>query len=131
MLKSPESQAATSFRETIENTGAADALIEAGDIAVDHLTGLASEVPILKWMVAAGKTLSSVRDYFLVKRIAAFLSDFNALSSLERREVIDRLDLEPSYAKRAAEAVLTLLDRVDSDVKPFGCHTDCELTQLD
>ena len=106
-------------------------MIEAGDIAVDHLTGLASEVPILKWMVAAGKTLSSVRDYFLVKRIAAFLSDFNALSSLERREVIDRLDLEPSYAKRAAEAVLTLLDRVDSDVKPFGCHTDCELTQLD
>lgn len=117
MRKKPESQAGTSFRETIENSEAANALIEAGDMAVDHLTDLAGEVPILKWMVAIGKTFSSVRDYFLVKRIAAFLADFNALPPQERREVIDRLDQEPAYAKRAAEAVLTLLDRVDSEAK--------------
>lgn len=110
-------QAALSFRETVENAEASSTLIEAGDMAVEHLTDLASGVPILKWIVAAGKTFSSVRDYFLVKRIAAFLSDFSALPAVERAEVISRLDLEPEYAKRAAEAVLTLLDRVDSEVK--------------
>ncbi|WP_114341793.1 hypothetical protein [Rhodanobacter denitrificans] len=111
------SGAASSFRQTLENPEATSALIEAGDKAVEHFTDLAGEVPILKWIVAAGKTVSSVRDYFLVKRIAAFLADFQAISPEKRRVVIDRLDREPEFAKRAAEAVLTLLDRVDSEVK--------------
>lgn len=110
-------EAASSFRKTIENSEATNALIEAGDKAVEHFSDLAGEVPILKWIVAAGKAVSSVRDYLLVKRIAAFLADFQAISPEDRRKVIDRLDREPEYAKRAAEAVLTLLDRVDSEVK--------------
>ncbi|RCS30581.1 hypothetical protein DEO45_07120 [Rhodanobacter denitrificans] len=45
------------------------------------------------------------------------MADFQAISPEKRRVVIDRLDREPEFAKRAAEAVLTLLDRVDSEVK--------------
>lgn len=116
-MRKHENQPASSFRETLENSEAADALIDAADSAMGHLSDLASEVPFLKWMVAIGKTFSSVRDYFLVKRVAAFLADFSALPPSERRTVIDRLDREPVYAKRAAEAVLTLLDRVDSEAK--------------
>lgn len=112
-----ESQPGASFRETIEKTEAANALIDAGDIAIADLADLAGDVPILKWMVAAGKTISSVRDYLLLKRIGAFLADLNSLSAHERRELIERLDAEPPYAKRAAEAVLILLDRIDSEVK--------------
>jgi DNA-directed RNA polymerase subunit F len=115
--KKSENSAADSFMATIESSEATDALIEAGDMALDHLAELAAEVPILKWIIAASKTVSSVRDFFLIRRIKAFMSDFKSLSPKKRREVIQKLDNEPAYAKRAAEAVLTLLDRVDSDVK--------------
>lgn len=106
-----------SLRRTIENAAATDAFIEAGDHALDHFTGLAGEVPVLKWIVAAGKAVSSVRDYFLLKRIRAFLTDFSKVPPAERNEVIERLDRSPEYARRAAEALLVLLDRIDSDVK--------------
>jgi hypothetical protein len=106
-----------SLRRTIENSSATDALIDAGDHALDHFTSLAGEVPILKWIVAAGKAVSSVRDYFLLKRIRAFLTDFSKVPAAERREVIERLDRSPEYRRRAAEALLVLLDRIDSDIK--------------
>jgi len=64
-----------------------------------------------------GKTVSSVRDYFFVKRMAAFLSDFKVLPAIERAGVIRRLDHEPEFAERAAEAVIMILERVDSSLK--------------
>lgn len=117
MKKKHEDQPGESFRKTIENSEAADALIDAGDMAIAELTDLAGEVPILKWMLAAGKTISSVRDWLLLKKIAAFLADLSSLKIEERRALISRLDAEPLFANRAAEALLTLLDRVDSQVK--------------
>ena len=102
---------------TLENPEFVDAVIEAGDMSIETLTDALVHVPILKWVVAAGKTVSSVRDYFFVKRMAAFLSDFKALPAAERAGVIHRLDHEPEYAERAAEAVIMILDRVDSSLK--------------
>jgi hypothetical protein len=106
-----------SLRRTIENSAATDAFIEAGDHALDSLTGLALDVPILKWIVAVGKTVSNVRDFFLLRRIRTFLTEFKKVPEEERRKVLERLDRSPVYAKRAAEALLVLLDRIDSDIK--------------
>lgn len=106
-----------SIRVTIERSELTDALIEAGDMSLERLADVADGVPVLKWITAAGKTALSIRDYLFVRKLAAFLSDLKALPPSDRANLIQRLDQEPAYANRAAEALITVLDRVDSTLK--------------
>lgn len=106
-----------SLRLTIERSDLADALIDAGDLSLEHITDVASGIPVLKWMTAAGKSYLTIRDYLFVRKLGAFLADLKSLPEGERASLIQRLDNEPAYSKRAADALITVLDRVDSNLK--------------
>lgn len=117
MTKKHGDELGDTFLATIENSQLTEALIEAGDMSLADLIGVLNDIPVLKWITAGGKAVSSLRDYFFIKRMAAFLADFSSLSPDKRADVIRKLDTEPVYAKRAAEAVMTVLERVDSPTK--------------
>lgn len=106
-----------SLRVTIERSELTDALIEAGDMSLEHLADVADGIPVLKWITAAGKTALGIRDYLFVGKLAAFLADLKALPPEDRANLIERLDREPAFAGRASEALITVLDRVDSTLK--------------
>lgn len=106
-----------SLRITIERSELTDALIEAGDLSLERIVEVADNIPVLKWVIAAGKTALSIRDYLFVQKLAAFLADLKALSPGDRASLIERLDQEPAFANRATEALITVLDRVDSTLK--------------
>ncbi|OOG46706.1 hypothetical protein B0E50_11915 [Rhodanobacter sp. C01] len=106
-----------SLRLTIERSDLTDALIDAGDMSLENITDVASGIPVLKWMTAAGKSYLTIRDYLFVRKLAAFLADLKSLPAEGRTSLIQRLDNEPAYSKRAAEALITVLDRVDSNLK--------------
>jgi hypothetical protein len=106
-----------SLRRTVENSEFSDAIIEAGDLSLEHISAIADHVPILKWVTAAGKTTLAIRDAIFIKKLAAFLADLRFMSDAERVRMMDRLNDEPAYSNRAAEALMTVLDRVDSTLK--------------
>lgn len=94
-----------------------DAFIEAGDLSLERLTDVADGIPVLKWITAAGKTALSIRDYLFVRKLVAFLADLKVLPPEDRANLIERLDQEPAFAGRASEALITVLDRVESTLK--------------
>lgn len=106
-----------SLRVTIERSEFTDALIEAGDFSLERIADVADGIPVLKWITAAGKTALSIRDYLFVRKLAAFLADLKTLSASDRANLIERLDQEAAFANRATEALITVLDRVDSTLK--------------
>jgi hypothetical protein len=106
-----------SLRVTIERSELTDALIEAGDLSLERIADVADGIPVLKWITSAGRTALTIRDYLFVRKLAAFLTELKALPPGDRANLIQRLDQEPAYANRAAEALITVLDRVDSTLK--------------
>lgn len=116
-MESDQEGLGDSLRVTIERSELTDAFIEAGDLSLERLTDVADGIPVLKWITAAGKTALSIRDYLFVRKLAAFLADLNALPSEDRANLIKRLDQEPAFSGRASEALITVLDRVDSTLK--------------
>ncbi len=106
-----------SLRATIESSAMTDALIEAGDFSLARIADVADGIPVLKWITAAGRTALSIRDHLFVKKLASFLADLKALPPDTRANLVERLDQEPAFVNRATEALITVLDRVDSTLK--------------
>lgn len=117
MTANDTTELSRSFEETLANPDMAEAFMEAGDRALEQLFPALDHVPLLKWFKAATSTVTSVRDYLLIKKITAFLGGLRSLTPGQRAETIHRLDQEPAYARRAGEALITILDRIDSETK--------------
>lgn len=108
------------LRETLVKSDLAGAILEFGEIGMDTLLqeGVWKEIPILKSVLAVGKTLGSARDYFFAKRLLAFLKSFAELTAEERRDLVVRLDRDDAFGHYAGERLLDLLSRLDDERKP-------------
>lgn len=108
------------LKETLVKADLAGAILDLGEIGMDTLLqdGVWKEVPILKSVLAIGKTLGGVRDYFFAKRLLAFLKSFSELTAEERRDLVARLDRDEAFGHYAGERLLDLLSRLDDERKP-------------
>lgn len=89
--------------------------IEVASIGLEHFIGegLLKEIPIVRSIVAAGKTVSAVRDELFQQKVAAFLEGRSSLKQEERTKFAEELARDPEQSKRLWEAVFLHLDRLD------------------
>jgi hypothetical protein len=75
--------------------------------------GLLKDLPVVGWVVAAGKTASTVRDYFLIRKILRFLAGLSDVPKAERDSFVVKVEEDNKFGNRVAETLIMLLDRYD------------------
>ncbi len=104
-----------SLLQTLRSSDLSDIAKDAAEIGLDAVLkdGLLKDVPVVGWIVAAGKTASTVRDYFLIRKILKFLAGLSDVPKDERDSFIAKVEEDNKFGNRVAETLVMLLDRYD------------------
>jgi hypothetical protein len=78
-----------------------------------------SEVPLVKSLVAIVRVGIAIRDRLFCRKLFDFLVGFRGISEWERRDMVSRLEADPTYGRRVGEHLTELLDRIESVKKPL------------
>jgi hypothetical protein len=77
-----------------------------------------NRIPWVNSIWALGKIGIGIRDRILVGKILKFFAGLDSVSNEDRREMVKRLEEEPSYGRLVGEHLIELLDSVESHRKP-------------
>lgn len=102
---------------TVELDGVA---AEVGQTAIAIITAesVLEQIPIAKIGLAVWKTVSSIRDQLLMKRLEIFLRNLASVGAGDRRAMVNRLSSDTDFNADVGEHLVELLDRVDGQRKP-------------
>lgn len=75
-------------------------------------------VPIVKTVVGVCNFIGTVRDQALAKKLLRFINQLSELDNQEREKMLDKLNEDNKYAGKVGDAIIELIDKIDSDIKP-------------
>jgi len=107
---------------TADDKHARDAAVDTFEEYAQSVTELicsnVEHVPIIKAIDALARTALSVRDHILERKILACLRALKEVPTDHLRDMVARLESDPSYGRKVGQHVVEVLDRVDSHRKP-------------
>jgi hypothetical protein len=92
-----------------------DVAAEVGQSAIEVILSedVLQHLPFVKGLVAVSKSVISIRDKFLMRKIESFLRSLASIPQETRRDMIRRLEEDPVYTETVGEHLVELLDRVE------------------
>lgn len=99
-----------------------DALEIGIDAALD--LGILKDFPIVSTVVGVFNVGGTIRDQLLASKVIGFLAKLSELSKKERDEMVDKLNADGKFAGRVGDALIEILDRMESERKP-GIAAKC------
>lgn len=99
---------------------------EALEIGIDAAldSGILKEVPIVSTVVGLFNVGGTIRNQLLTSKVISFLNKLSELSKEERSELVDKLNEDGKFAGRVGDALIEILDRMESERKP-GIAAKC------
>ena len=99
----------------VVKAGGEDIAIEGSDIILDAVTNseLVDELPVVSWIVKAGRIGTSVRDQLFIRKLQRFLTALQDIPDHERLAFDDQLNDDPAKRQNLGEQLITILDRLD------------------
>lgn len=96
-----------------------DFAVDSGDQLFHKLMdgGALDSVPVIKYLVGAGKTVNAVSDYILARKVVCFLFETSRRATRSASRFREKLEGDPTYQKRVGTAVIAQLERLDDTVK--------------
>jgi len=112
---SPKDPFEESFLETLRKSDLADIVQDVAELGLDSLlvNGPFRDLPLIGSIVASGKTVAAIRDWFLLRKVAKFLQRLASVPLEERRSMADQIKEDKGYGQRIAESIVVYLDRYD------------------
>jgi hypothetical protein len=85
------------------------------EISIDSFLkdGLGRDLPIVKWIVGAANTVTTVRDYFLLKKVLLFLREADKTTPEQRKKFVQDINSNEAYSQKVGETLMIWLDRYD------------------
>jgi hypothetical protein len=92
-----------------------DVAAEVGQSAIEVILSedVLQHLPFVKGLVAVSKSVVSIRDKFLMRKIESFLRSLASIPQETRRDMIRRLEEDPVYTETVGEHLVELLDRLE------------------
>jgi len=115
MEKPEKNDPNSSLIETLRSSDLSKLLEDISELGLDRALqdGIVKDIPIVSWIVGVGKTITTIRDYFLVKKILKFFQVLEEVPQEERLKFLHRIENDDKYGKRVGETIIMLLDRYD------------------
>lgn len=115
-----EEKLGLSLIDTINSTALPEITKDLAEVALDSIldNGILRDLPIVNTIIGLSKTAVSIRDRFLIQKIASFLRATRPFSEKEREDFSKKIETEPNYRQEVGEHLIVLLDRLDDKRKP-------------
>lgn len=109
----------SSLINSIVSPAISDISQDAIEIALDSLLedGLVREIPVVKLIVAVGKTVAGIRERIFVKKVLRFYAGLSSLTVEEKEKFLRDMESD-EQRKRLGETLVMILDRYDHLEKP-------------
>jgi hypothetical protein len=101
---------AASVEADVAKDNLKELIAEKADDVMESLTGI---TPGLSIVAKLAKIYHSVRDYFLMEKIVAFLTDLSSLKVSERKSLIGKLNDDPIYGQKFGKFIIIAIDRLE------------------
>lgn len=103
---------------SIASSDIKDLATDISEVGLDQLLddGVLREIPIIKALVGARKTVVAIRDLILMKKIVVFLTELRNIPKEQREDWARRINEDEKYQRRVGESLVMILDRFE--------HTD-------
>ncbi|MCI0563772.1 MAG: hypothetical protein MN733_35305 [Nitrososphaera sp.] len=101
--------------ETLRSSELTSMIVDVAELGLDAAlaAGLVEDLPVVSWIVGVSKTVSNVRNYFLVQKLMKFLEGLDEITPEEKTELLNKLEEDSKFQKRVGEMLLIVLDRLD------------------
>ncbi|HEY0921510.1 hypothetical protein [Rheinheimera pacifica] len=109
-----------SIFQSVKSKDLCNLVLDAGEVAMDSLLddGVARDIPIFGSLVKVCNAYHSVREKIFARKIYKFLSEISLTPAPERAQILEDIANSKGGMNAAGVAVLELVDKLDSDIKP-------------
>ena len=110
----------SAISEIVKSSSLGDLACEYLEVGIDSVTENEplQELPGISTVRAVFSVRSSISDKLLARKIESFLREFRNVTDAERTRMIERLESDPDYGRRAGTHLVEILDRIDGHRKP-------------
>jgi hypothetical protein len=113
-----EHQSENRQREATDELNDVAAEVAQAAITIITAESVLEQIPIAKIGLAVWKTVSSIRDQLLMKKLEIFLRNLASIAAEDRRSMIQRLNDDPDFKEDVGDHIVELIDRIDGQRKP-------------
>ena len=108
-----------SLINSIASTNLRDMVIDSAEIALDAVMdeGILKEIPFFGFWTKTYGVVTAVREQLFIKKVYSFLRELRDVTTKERRKFVENLG-DIKEQRKAGEAIILLLDRMDNMAKP-------------
>lgn len=112
---------APSLTETLALESLKDLAGEYAQLDIEEVFNLPvlEHVPVIRTVYGLCRAGASIRDRQFAKKLLRFLSGLADVPAEERRQMVDRLERDPTYGRRVGEHLIDILERLDAHRKPI------------
>ena len=86
------------------------------DAALD--SGAFKDIPFVSTVVGLCSSYGTVKDHIFATKLIKFLNQFSEVPLHERMIMVEKLNEDDKFAGKAGTALIEILDRMESEVKP-------------
>lgn len=108
----------TNIENALESSTAKEDLLDilggVADYSIEKLLDLGDGIPIVSYLTKGVKASLAVRDFLFMEKVIEFLRKIGEEPTQERRNMIKRIQENPSYNEKFGKVSLVALDRFDA-----------------
>ena len=110
----------SSLVKAIKSDAVKDVSKEYLELGLDSLLAndTLKSLSIVNTVVGICNFVGTVRDQVLAKKLLRFIYKLSELDTQERVRMLDKLNEDDKYAGKVGDAIIEIIDKVDSDIKP-------------
>jgi hypothetical protein len=114
----------TSRGKIVANVIKSDSVVSLGkeyvELGIDTAleSGALKDIPFVSTVVGLCNSVGTVKDYIFATKLIKFLNQFSEVPLHERMIMVDKLNEDDKFAGRAGTALIEILDRMESEIKP-------------
>ncbi|WP_342644886.1 hypothetical protein [Mucilaginibacter sp. CSA2-8R] len=114
---------ATSIEADVAKENLKELIAERADDILEQITGM---TPGLSIVAKLGKIYGSVRDYHLIEKCVAFLTNLSSLSYDERKNLVYKINNDPIYGQKFGKFIVLAIDRLEYAEKAVYLARACK-----
>lgn len=113
-----ESTLTIAFKNELQQT-ALDLMVDYGEVALDSITDVLSEFPLIKTIVSFYKVGMSFKKRDFIRKLFQFFQEYKSgqISSEEVKKFNEKMETDKSYREKVTEHILLYVDKVETTEK--------------
>lgn len=81
-------------------------------------SGVLKDIPLVSSILGVVNTVGTIKDHIFISKLIRFFNNLADIPKRERMDMVDRLNEDKNFSGKAGSAIIEILDRMESEIKP-------------